>query len=544
MTNKLLKKILILITFIVISTISTLFLFSGCKKSKFNELISCSLLKNVKNLDPQTASSAEEITIINNIFEGLYKKTLDGNFCLGVAKNVEKQEGGKKLIFTLKDNIFWKSTNKDETKKKITAQDFVFSFKRLISPNTNSPHAANFFFIKNAKKINQGKASLEELGVSAPKENELILKLEYLPPTLEEILSSSAAMPCNEEFFNSTKARYGTTKETIITNGPFYLNSWIATKDSNKLKIRVNELHPERKTVKIIGVNFTVRDKEENFSLFKNKETDTAVVDASLINTLDEKSTKIEKLQNNVTGIIFNQNNNFFKDENVRLALANSVNKEKLKTKLEKTQTIANSIFSNKLTNPQENTEETKNFCPEYLPQKALNYLNKAITANKSNKKNKNFNLSSYSILTQNKANPVLNQLIQTWQKDLKLFLKIEEEDEATISKDLKNSNFDSALITLEGEFNNPASVFSMFTENSSKNYANYNIKELHEILNSNKFKNDEEKNTAAEKLICQEGYFIPLYFKTQYLAYSNKIKNILIYPSTKTIYFAYCKCN
>ena len=83
-----------------------------------------------------------------------------------------------------------------------------------------------------------------------------------------------------------------------------------------------------------------------------------------------------------------------------------------------------------------------------------------------------------------------------------------------------------------------------MFSENSLKNYANYNIKELNEILNSNKFKNDEEKNTAAEKLICQEGYFIPLYFETQYLAYNSKIENLLINPLNKTFYFAHCKCN
>ena len=543
MTNKLLKKFSILVLFIVTISYSLLF-FTGCKKSKFNELISCSLLKNVKNLDPQTASNAEEITIINNIFEGLYKKTLDGNFCLGVAKNVEKQEDGKKLTFTLKDNIFWKSTNKNATKKKVTAQDFVFSFKRLISPNTNSPHAANFFFIKNAEKINKGKASLEELGVSAPKENELVLKLEYVPPMLESLLSSPAAMPCNEEFFNSTKARYGTTKENIISNGPFYLNSWTATKEANKLKIRVNELYPERKEIKIIGVNFTVRDKDENLNLFKNKETDTAIIDANLLNTLDKKTTKIEKLQNNVTGIIFNQNNEFFKNENVRLALANSVNKEKLKNKLEQTQTIANSIFSSKTPDSLKNTEKTKNYCPEYDPKKAIDFLNKARALNKSKKKNKDFNLNGYSILTLNKANPVLNQLIQTWQKDLKLFLKIEEKDETAILKDLKNNTFDSALITLEGEFNNPASIFNTFTANSLKNYANYNIKELNEILNSNKFKNDEEKNTAAEKLICQEGYFIPLYFETQYLAYNSKIENLLINPLNKTFYFAHCKCN
>ena len=536
MKFKILNKLSFLSILIILTS---LFFLTSCKKSKFNELISFSLLNNVKNLDPQTAANSDEITIINNIFEGLYKKKLDGGFCLAAAESVEEQEDGKKLIFTLKDNVYWKTNNKKDPKIKVTAKDFVFAFERLISPNTNSPHAPNYFFIENAKKINQGKTSLKELGVKAPQENKLILNLEYKPKMLENLLSSSAAMPCNEEFFNSTNARYGTTRENIITNGPFYLNSWTSTKDSNKLKIRVSDCYPQKKDIKIIGVNFTVRSKEEAFNLFKNKEINTAIVDANQVGDLNEKTNKIKKLKDKVTGVIFNQNESFFKDENVRLALANSVNKEKLKNKLEKTQTIANSIFSSRLGDENFN-QQNKNYCPQYNPQKALNFLNKA---KESSKKNKGFNLNDYSILTTNKANPVLNQLIQTWQKDLKLFLKIEEKDENSILKNLKNGTFNSALVTLEGELTNPSAIFNIFTADSSENYANYKIKELEAILNSNKFENEDEKFEAAEKLICQEGYFIPLFFETQYFAYNNKVENIVIEPFNKTIYFAYCRC-
>ena len=306
MNKKFLNIIKFILTFILMLTVC--FIFNGCKKSKYDKLISYSFSNIPKNLDPQTAYESEEITLISNIFEGLYKKNIKNEYELGIAEKVIESDDKKTLTFKIKDNVFW-HVPKEEKDVKVSANDFVFAFKRLINPKTNSPYASNYFFIKNAKKINEGKMSINSLGVHKTKENELEIELEYKTPFLKELLAQTAAMPCNESFFDSTKGCYGTSKETIISNGPFYLNTWNVEKNTAKFRIRKNNKYHQKDLVKIIGVNFSVKTKEEAFNLFKNNEINTAIIDSNQFNSLSKNQYNKFPFQNKVNGIIFNKTN-------------------------------------------------------------------------------------------------------------------------------------------------------------------------------------------------------------------------------------------
>ena len=520
-------------------------IFSGCKKSKFDNLISYSFLNDVHNLDPQTACESEEITIINNIYEGLFKKSLDGGYENGVAKNIEISEDEKKYTFELKQNVFWKMPNKPNEKNKVTAQDFVFAFKRLISPKTNSPYASNYFFIKNKKKINEGKEDLNNLGISAASDNKLILELEFATPFLKQLLAETPAMPCNKDFFESTNGRYGLTKANIASNGPFFLSSWETTGKTKKIKIRRNADYHFKDIVKIIGVNFSIRDKDSAFNLFQKKETNTAIVDQTQFDELSKNEITSQNFQNSVSGLVFNNNIPFFALKETRFALSSAVNREILKNKLTKSQTIAYNIVPNSVTingvcyNKQRPDGEP--LCPKYNPDIAK----KLITASKNIMKNenKNFNINSYSILINSEKHFVLDQLLQTWQKDLNIFLKIQPEDKETYYKKLKNKEFDIALITLNSKYNSPASILSGFKNNSPFNYMSYDIPEFDETLNfaiSPTISHTLTKYFKAEQMICHNGYFIPLFFETSYFVHDSKLKNIIFSPASKKFYYAY----
>ncbi len=519
---------------------------NGCKKSKFKNLISYSLLNNVQNLDPQTALEPEELTIVSNIFEGLYKKGPKNNYELGIAEKVEAKND-KKYVFTLKNNVYWRKSKNKDSKIKVTAKDFVFAFKRLIDPKTNSPFASNYFFIKNAKKINENKAPIKSLGVYANRENQLTIELEHNTPNLKELLASAPAMPCNEEFFNSTNGRYGTTRENIICNGPFFLNAWKIEKSQTKrIKIRVNDEYHIKNFVKIVGVNFSSRTPEEAFNMFKNKEINTAIVDFKQFNMLEKNQIQNMQFQNNVTGLIFNQDRQILNVDSVRIALAKAVDKTKLKNKIQSNQTIANCLIPNSITinnKPYDKLKPQEPITHKYEPDLAFNLLQKA----KETEFKKNFNLNTYSVLVNN-STPAINQLLQTWQKDLKLFFKLDEQDYENYVKKLNSSQFDLALVCLDNKFNNPSSILKTFTDNSKYNYANYKTENLDRVLVAanmqSSTKDAAELYFKAEKFICQKAYFIPLTFETQYFVFRKNIKNIVFNPANKEFYYAYCICD
>lgn len=549
MNEKFFRKIKLLIATVLILTICLI--FSGCpfgghffKKSKYDKLISYSFLNAPKNLDPQTAYGSEEITLISNIFEGLYKKNIKNEYELGVAEKVVESDDEKTLTFTIKDNAFWRFS-KEEKNVKVSADDFVFAFKRLISPKTKSPYASNYFFIKNAKKINEGKMSIDSLGVHKNKENELEIELEYKTPFLKELLAQTAAMPCNETFFDSTKGCYGTSKDTIISNGPFYLNTWNIEKNTTRFRIRKNDKYHQQDLVKIIGVNFSVKTKEESFNLFKNNEINTAIINSNQFNNLPKNQFNNIPFQNKVNGIIFNKKNAFLGDVKTHAALSYSVNKYKLEEKLTSNQTIANSLIPDSITigGKQYNKLKNRNCCPKYDPEQAKDLFNAA--KEEAKKRDKKFNINSFSILTKDSSNPILNQLLQTWQKDLNLFLKIDSQNEEQYNKKLKEGQFDCALISINSTYNSPASILKTFTSTSPLNYSKYSIPEFDEQLNSAINQNDidsaTEKYSDLEETVVKYGYFIPLTFETEYFVTDKKIKNIMFNPSSKQFYYAYC---
>ena len=542
MNKKLFKKLSLVITIIIM--LAVCFVFTSCKKSKYDRLISYSFSNNPKNLDPQTAYESEEITLINNIFEGLYKKNLNNKYELGVAENVSESDNGKKLTFTIKNNVFWHFP-KEEKNVKVKADDFVFAFKRLINRETNSPYASNYFFIKNAQKINEGKMSIKSLGVYKNEKNQLVIELENKTPFLKELLAQSAAMPCNKNFFESTKGRYGTSKETIISNGPFYLNTWNNEKNTTKFRIRQNDKYLLKDLVKIIGVNFSVKTPEESFNLLKNNDINSAIVSSSQFNNLPKNQFKSIPFHNKVNGIIFNEKNNFLGKVKIHTALSFSVNRDKLEDKLTSNQSIANNLIPNfiTITGKPYNKLKKWNCCPQYDPEQAKSmFESKKEEIKKTDKK---FDINSFSILTKDSSNAVLNQLLQIWQKDLNLFLKIDNQNEEQYNKKLENGQFDCALVSINSSYNSPASILKNFTKNSPFNYSKYEIKKFDEELNSVATQNDietiTEKYRELEETIVKYGYFIPLTFETEYFVTDKKFKDIMFTPSSKQFYYAYC---
>ena len=183
-----------------------------------------------KGLDPQTATDTAAITVIATLFEGLTAIDAAGN-AVDAAATHTVSEDGLTYTFTLKES-YW-STLKVKGEEapwndpvSVTSDDFLFAIQRGVDPATASPLAAEYDPIQNAAAVRQGLLPLSALGVTAPDENTLVIRLEKADPTFLTRLAGTPYMPCNRAFFEHTAGRYGLEQEYVLSNGAFWLAAW------------------------------------------------------------------------------------------------------------------------------------------------------------------------------------------------------------------------------------------------------------------------------------------------------------------------------
>ncbi len=280
---KLLKKI-----FCIALTLLITLCVAGCGDSYQDAVIYFEAPTFPYSVDPQTASSNEELVIVNNIYEGLLRKNASGAIVCGVSQSFSKK--GLTYTFKLREDAVWSN------EEPLTAYDFVFALRRAVSPKTKAPFVSRLFCIENAKAIYEGKKSISTLGVSASNSTTLTIKLSYDDKSFEETLTTSIAMPCNEEFFNSTAGKYGLSRDTTISCGSYRLAKW--NKESFGIRLYANSLYTGTFPAKNSAV-YISKDKEKTaYERLVSGSTDITFIDSSMSEEVKALGIKTSDFQN------------------------------------------------------------------------------------------------------------------------------------------------------------------------------------------------------------------------------------------------------
>ena len=181
------------------------------------------------NLDPQVASAASDVIACENLYGGLVRKNADGEILPNLCESWTVSPDGRTYTFAIKDGLTYTAAKGTATDYSITAEDFVFAFRRIFQAQTGSPYAVEFSAIENSAAVLDGTAAPSTLGVSASGPLTLVFHLSEKDDNFLAKLTLPGAMPCDEEFFNSTRGTYGLTAKTTLSSGSFYLYNWTAS---------------------------------------------------------------------------------------------------------------------------------------------------------------------------------------------------------------------------------------------------------------------------------------------------------------------------
>jgi len=169
-------------------------------------------------LDPALSSAQWEDAIIGDLLIGLTTDDENGDTIPGMAERWESSADGLTWTFFLREALWSDGVP-------VTAEDFVFGWRRLLNPKTAAQYAYFIHVFKNAEAVNNGKLPLEALGVRAVNPRTLEIQLEHPAPYLLEMLNHVTCYPQPKhvvEKLGNAWARPG----SYVSNGAYVLSAW------------------------------------------------------------------------------------------------------------------------------------------------------------------------------------------------------------------------------------------------------------------------------------------------------------------------------
>ncbi|MDR3050688.1 MAG: peptide ABC transporter substrate-binding protein [Oscillospiraceae bacterium] len=175
-----------------------------------------------ETIDPQMNSASDGSNYIKHLFEGLLKYDWEGKgIVLGMAESYETSEDGLTWTFKIRPDAKW-SDGKD-----LTAEDFVYTWRRLVDRDNAAPYAGDMGqFLLNGMAIVNGEKAPEELGVTAIDAKTLEVKLENPCAFFTDIMAFPAYYPVRQDIVEANGTGWINTPATLIGNGAYKLESW------------------------------------------------------------------------------------------------------------------------------------------------------------------------------------------------------------------------------------------------------------------------------------------------------------------------------
>lgn len=266
----------------------------------------------IPTMDSIHAHDGVSFTVLNNIKEGLYRQGLDNKAVLAIAKDHKMSDDGLVHTYTLRD-AKWSNG------ESVTANDFVFAWRRIFK---DTGHYASMFEtakILNAKEIISEKKSPKDLGVKALDEKTLQVTLSGPNPLLPQNLTFPSFLPQNQEFVEKQGDQYALEADNMLFNGPFVLSEW---KHDQSWKYEKNPDYWDAETVKLEEVNvFVVKESSTELNLWETGKLDRVELSAATVDQYQDNENFSFVDDAEVRFLRFNHTLEALGNENIRRAI-------------------------------------------------------------------------------------------------------------------------------------------------------------------------------------------------------------------------------
>ena len=460
-----------------------------------------------KTIDPHFVSGTWENRIVGDMFIGLTTEGPGGSTIPGAAESWTVSDDGLTYTFALRDHKWSDGTP-------VTAQDFVFSMQRILTPDNAAEYASLLYTIKNAEAVNSGQAAPEEVAVRAIDDKTLEITLEAPAPYFIDQLTHYTAFPVPQHVVE----KHGNDwikKDNIVSNGPYVLNEWIP---NTHVILDKNPQFYDADNVKIDQVIYDPNeDRAATLKSFRAGELDIVK---------DFASDQIDWLRENLPnethiapylGIYYypiNTSKEPFTDKRIRQALSMAINREAITDKVLKTGEVPAYSFV---------PPGTGNYSagPAYVSWKETPYAErvekaKALLAEVGYGPDNPLKFTlSYNTSENHKRIAIA---ISAMWKQLGVQAELFNSEVKVHYDSLKQGEFDVARAGWIADYNDPQNfLYLLETRTGPNNYGRYNNPEFDRLMEQAQLTTDLEKRAEmmaqAEAMAMDDQPVIPIYY-------------------------------
>lgn len=454
-----------------------------------------------QTLDPHRYTLNVEEHILKDMFLGLTTMDAKGAIVPGSAESWDVSSDGLVWTFHLRDNVWSDGTP-------VTAEDFVFSFRRLLNPETAAPLAYFLYGIENAREVNGGTLDPSKLGVLAKDSMTLEIRLERPFPYFAERLFYPTGYPVPRHVVEEHGSDW-IKPQNWVSNGPYSLEDW---KPSQAVELRTNRHFYDRDNVKVQRVEYVpVSDALAGYHRYLAEELDViGDFPAGEIESLRESHSDHLQLSPLLSTmyLVFNVSIQPFDDARVRKALAIAIDREKLTRKVLRSEEISNASMVPPM------VPEYRSLVEQYSPDPTLakSLLRKAGFTEEEPLK------ITLRYITGSENKQVHVAIAAMWQ-EIGVRTSLHHTELKVHFSDLHSGDFEVAQAGWFGENNPEHYVELLWSQIGTINYGRYSSSTFDELLEQAKDTVDRNARAKllgrAESVALEEFPVIPLYSVT-----------------------------
>lgn len=488
------------------------------------KILSVQVGPDPETIDPALNSAVDGGNMLLHSFECLLAVDENGQLVPGQAESWETSEDGLTWTFHLRDGLKW-SDGSD-----LTANDFVYSWKRVCDPMVAAPYAETVLsMVEGYDKAIEG--DLDALQVVAQDDNTLVVTLSTPCSYFGSLAAFATLSPVQEATVTANGDAWATSAATYISNGPFYVSEWVP---GSYIMMSKNPYYWNADAIKLDGIKWNlIEDSNAAYSAYQTGE----VLMIKNVPTEEIPSLK-DSADFHVDPIIgtyylsLNLERDAFKDARVRKALSLAIDRDYVaNTLMQGTYSPADNFMGpGWIDMDGKQFKDNANGGQSYID--VNNYEAdleeaKQLLADAGYPDGEGFPSISYTTNDAGYHKVVAEYLQQAWAQ-LGIDLQVDIVEWASFTPMRRNGDFDIARNGWVGDYTDPSNMLELFYSTNGNNDGKFNNADFDAAIDLSRTTLDSAERSkalhTAEDILMEETGCIPVAYYNDFWLQSDKI--------------------
>jgi oligopeptide transport system substrate-binding protein len=487
-----------------------------------------------ETIDPALNSSADSANMIMHAFETLMIVDKDNKIVPGQAESYEMSKDGLTYTFHLRDGLKWS----DGTP--LTANDFVFSWKRLADPNVAAPYGEDMLgYVKGYQEAAAG--NIDALGVSAPDDKTFVVELSVPCVYFLKIVTHATMVPVQKASVEANGEQWSLKPETYVSNGPLKMIDWVP---GSHVTFSKNENYWNADKVTLNTLKFVLmEDSNAAYSAYRTGEVAMIKdVPTEEIPSLRGKEEFHVEPNVGISYLDFNNQKEPFTNSDVRKALSLAIDRDYVSnTVMQGIGAPAGNFVPQGVSDAEEGTyfEDVtrKNNGGDFFnikDHKADLAKAKELLAKAGYPDGKGFPVVEY--MTNDAGhNKAVAEYLQSCWKELGVNMDIKIVEWGTFAPTRRAGDYLTARDAWSLDYDDPSNLLNLMKSTSGNNNAQYKNPELDKLLDEANATLDVKEHYAklheAENMILEDAAIAPLNYRNEFWLQNPKLKGTWYSP-------------